>query len=150
MAKAKSTVWNLTDVESRRRLMRHIGSLRGLWDVTFKERTKTRSLDQNSFYWIAVVTPFTDWLKESQGDNSITLEDAHEVLKQHILGVWELAGAKLTRSTRKLDTAEFSEYIEKCSAFLAEYCEIAVIDSSLFFEARERGEVIDTRIRKIG
>lgn len=132
-------VLNLSDVAVKRELMSRIGALRGLYDVEIKARKRTRSLDQNSYYWVAVVQPFTDWLREEYGDPNVSREQAHELLKRTILGMKEKYirdGVKLEiiPDSRSLDTQEFSDYIEGCAKFLSEFCEIIICPSELYFE----------------
>jgi hypothetical protein len=125
-----SEIWNLAEPSEKHRLMRQISSLpAGLYDVLIKPRRFTRSLEQNSYYWVAVVAPFVEWLKEHYGDPHITAEQAHEMLKVKILGLQH--GVLVPRS-KTLDVEEFSHYIEGAAAWLAEFCEIVVIPSDLF------------------
>ncbi len=130
-----SEIWNLAETSEKHRLMRQISSLpAGLYDVLIKPRRFNRSLDQNAYYWVAVVAPFTEWLKEHYGDPHITSEQAHEMLKVKVLG---LEHGVLVPRTKTLNTKEFSDYIESVAAWLAEFCEIVVIPSDLFFIERE-------------
>lgn len=125
----------MDDLEIKRQIMSKIGTLKGVWELSLKRRRYNRSLDQNAYYWVAVVTPFVHWLKDEWGD-SIEPEQAHEMLKHKILGVKykEVAGESLpiVPSTRVLDVEEFSVYVEKCAAWLAEFCGIVVVPSEVF------------------
>lgn len=148
MSKANRTTWLLTDVASRRRLMQHIGSLRGLWDVTFKQRVRTRSLNQNSYWWAAVIPPWLEYLREQYGDPTITKEQAHVALKTILMGTKDKAlpsgqVVEIVPDTHDLDQIAFSQLIEQAAQWLGEFCEIAVIPSEAFFE--ERNE----RLRKV-
>ena len=137
---------NLSDVETKRRLMQKIGGLQGLWDVTLKQRKRTRSLNQNAYYFAALVAPWTEWLREQSGDPSITSEQAHAELKRAVLGTREIVRKdtgeiiELTRTSHNLDTAEFAEFIEGAARFLAEFAGIVVIPSELFFEEKQSGK----------
>lgn len=88
--------------------------------------------------------PFAHWLRENYGDESITLEDAHDVLKRQILGVrTKTLGdggecIEIPASTRVLDKVEFSDYLEKCAAWLAEFCGIVVLSSDLYWESKDQ------------
>lgn len=130
---------NLSDPTVKRELMTQIGRLTGLYEFYLKPRKRTRSLDQNAYYWAAVVTPFTDWLREVYGDSKIDKEQAHEMLKVKILGLQEkeIDGETISLIPRSktLTVEEFSEYIEKCAAWLAEFCEIVVVPSEMFYES---------------
>lgn len=118
--------------------MSEIGRLSGPHEVLIKPIKRTRSLDQNAYYWAAVVAPFTEWLREQYGDNSIDKEQAHEMLKVKILGLKEHQidneTLYLIPRSKTLKTDEFSEYVEKCAAWLSEFANIVVIPSDLFYE----------------
>lgn len=133
---------NLSDPSVKRQMMAEIGRLTGLYEYYLKPRKRTRSLDQNSYYWSAVVQPFTDWLREVYGDNSIDKEQAHDMLKVKILGLQEkeIDGEllRLIPRSRTLTVEEFGEYIEKCAAWLAEFCEIVVVPSEMFYESEQK------------
>lgn len=142
-SKAPVEVLDLSDVATKRKLMSKISVLTGLWEVSIKPRKITRTLNQNAYYFAAVVAPFTDWLKEQYGDPQITSEQAHEMLKVKILGLDEklIDGTgevlKLIPRSKTLDTFEFGQYIDKCAEWLATFCGIVVLDSELFYESKE-------------
>lgn len=121
-----------------------IGRLSGLYEFYLKPRKRTRSLDQNAYYWKAVVEPFTNWLREVYGDSQIDKEQAHEMLKVKILGLQEkeIDGEtlRLIPRSKTMTVEEFSEYIEKCAAWLAEFCEIIVVPSEMFYEGETLGK----------
>ncbi len=130
----KAEIWNLTETSEKHRLMRQISRLPpGLYAVLIRAKRPRRTLDQNAYYFAAVVTPFQEWLIENWGE-SVTLEQAHDTLKLAILEVPEVEGIKVMPRSKTLDKAEFSLYIEKCIEFLATRCDIAVIPSDLFYE----------------
>lgn len=135
---------NLSDPTVKRELMTQIGRLTGLYEFYLKPRKRTRSLDQNAYYWKAVVEPFTDWLREVYGDSQVDKEQAHEMLKVKTLGLQEkeIDGETLSLIPRSktLTVEEFSEYIEKCAAWLAEFCEIIVVPSEMFYEGETLGK----------
>lgn len=130
----------MDDLPAKRELMSRIGSLSGLWEVHLKPRRRTRTLNQNAYYWSAVVQPFTTWLHDAYGDPSISKEQAHELLKTRVLGMKELLNEKTGRiiqiipDSRNLETVEFAHFIEGCAKFLAEFCNVVVLSSDLFFE----------------
>lgn len=135
-----SLIVNLSDREVKRKLMSEIGRLSGPYEILIRQVKRTRSLDANAYYFATVCTPFRDWLREIYGDNGFTAEQAHEMLKVKILGLDErkIEGtdesiAIIPRS-KTLSVEEFSEYIEKCIAWLASFCNIVVIPSDLFYE----------------
>jgi hypothetical protein len=133
-------VLNFDNPDVKRRLMRRIGSLTGLYEVSIRRRKKTRSLNANSYYHVAVCAPFCEWLREQWGDPTITHTQAHELLKKQVLGVKELEKdgeiLELIPTSHDMDQVEFGQFIEKCAAFLAEFCSIVVIPPELFFEGK--------------
>lgn len=144
MMKNESLVLNLSDLDTRRRLMQKIGGLSGLWEVTLKERKRTRSLDANRYYFAAVCEPFRSWLSEQYGEE-VDIDQAHEALKARVLGTDAVVDretgdviAELSRRTKTMDTGEFSDYIERCARFLAEFANIVVIPSEEFWESKDK------------
>lgn len=141
--KAAVTVLNLSDLSTKRRLLQKIQMLSGLYEVSIKPRKLTRSLNANAYYFVAAATPFRDWLREQYGDDRITTEQAHEMLKVKILGLDEklVEGTsevlRLIPRSKTLDRSEFADYVDKCAAWLAEFCGIVVLPPELFFERRE-------------
>lgn len=131
-SKEPPLVLNMDDPEVKRRLMLQISTLRGLWELNLRPRKLVRNLQQNKYYWVAVVTPFRDWLREAYGDSWITAEQAHEMLKERILGGREISLGTLPPTTTTLNTAQFAEYVDKAAAWLAEFCNIVIIPSDLF------------------
>lgn len=133
-------ILNLSDLETKRCLMAKIGTLTGLYEVSLKPRKLTRSLNQNAYYWAAIVQPFVMWLRAEWGDPSISTEQAHMELKRAVLGVREKVNERtgdvmeLLPTSHNLDTAEFTQFIEGASKFLAETCGIVVLPSELFHE----------------
>lgn len=130
-------VLNLDDLDTKRRLMAKIGTLRGLYEVHLKPRKLTRSLNQNAYYFSAIVHPFAAWLTEEWGE-TITTEQAHVQLKIAIIGMKTKVNKQtgeemeMVPRSRALNTAEFSEYIEKCIEFLGRVAGILVVPSDLY------------------
>lgn len=139
MGELKSVV-NMDDVPTKRRFMQKVQTMTGLWEIQMKPRRFTRSLSQNAYYWAAVVTPFTEWLRGEWGDSDVKPEQAHELLKHKVLGSLELTNKQtgevieITRSSRTLDSYEFGEFIEKAAAWLAEFTGIVVLTPEMFYE----------------
>lgn len=144
MAETLKQVINMDSLQTKRRFMQKVQTMTGLWEISMKPRRFTRSLSQNSYWWAAVVSPFCDWLRSEWGDSSITLEQAHEVLKQKVLGTKELVNKRtgevieITQSSKTLDTHEFGEFIENAAAWLAEFTGIVVLAPELFWEQPEK------------
>jgi|ERR1044071_4790969 hypothetical protein len=143
-AETLKSVVNMDDVSTKRRFMQKVQTMKGLWEISMKPRRFTRSLNQNAYYWVAIVTPFTEWLRNEWADSNITLEQAHEALKEKVLGTKELIRKdtgeviEITRSSRTLDTHEFGEFIENAAAWLAEFTGIVVLSPDLFWEQPEK------------
>lgn len=137
------SIVDMDDVPTKRQFMQAVQTMTGLWEIQMKQRRFTRSLNQNRYYWSAVVTPFTEWLRKEWGDNDVQLEQAHELLKHKILGARELVNKKtgdvieITRSSRTLDTTEFGEFIDKAAAWLAEFTGIVVLAPEMFRDKPE-------------
>lgn len=136
--KEPALVLNLSDLETKRRLMQKIGAMSGLWEVTIKQRKLTRSLDANAYYWVAFCQPLAAWLTEQSGE-TFSKDDAHDYLKMRFLNrefINKATGEliEVPGSTTKLDTGEFSDYLEKCAQWMAEFCEIVVLPSKMFYE----------------
>lgn len=137
-------VVNFDDLGAKRRFMQMAQRLKGLQEVSINPRKKTRSLNANAYYWAAVVQPFTEWLRDEWGDPAITTEQAHTVLKKQVLGakekVIESTGEviELIPTTHDMDKYDFADYLDKASAWLAEFCGIVVLSSDLFWESSEK------------
>jgi hypothetical protein len=135
-------VLNMDDLKVKRDLMQFVGSLKGLWEVKFKVRKRTRSLDANRYYFVAVVSPFCQWLRENEGDPTITTEQAHIALKCAVLDTKRIVNKEsglvieLPPSTHDMDTEQFSIYIEMAAKFLAEFCSIVVLPPEMFAETK--------------
>lgn len=136
-------VLNFDSVETKRRFMQKVQKLRGLHEVSIQPRKKTRSLNANAYYWAAYVAPFTEWLQDEWGDPTITTEQAHTVLKKHVLGVKERVLStgepiELIPTTHDMDKDDFAIYLDKAKEWLREFAGILVLDSDLFWESKEK------------
>lgn len=133
---------NLDSRDERLKLMAHVGTLRGVCEVSIKPVKKTRSLNANAYYWSAVVSPFLSWLRENEGDPSIDKEQAHVMLKCAVLGTKPvmMPGTgeviEMPPRTFNMKSDEFSQYVEKAILWLAEFANISVIPSELFYETK--------------
>lgn len=95
--------------------------------ISFKLKGKKRSNNQNSFYWGVVVDMIMKRLNDLGHD--LTPEETHDFLKGRF-NFKEIEAVadhfiEVPRSTSRLDTLEFIEYIEKiqvwASTFLGLY-----------------------------
>ena len=118
-------VINFDQPRDRHRLRDVLGTLGGKHRVRITRHRRTRSINQNAYYWAVVVASFHQFLSE-QGD-SYTAEDCHEMLKfkhlretavDHSTG--EVLG-EFVKSTATLNTMEFAEYVDRCIAWLGEF-----------------------------
>src|SRR5688500_5071587 len=87
-------VVNMDSVNTNRQFMQKVQTMTGLWEIQMKPRKAVRSLSQNAYYWVAVVTPFTEWLRGEWGDSGIQVDQGHEILKQKVLGTLEIVNKK--------------------------------------------------------
>lgn len=83
------------------------------WFYAVSPWKNIRSTDQNAYYW---------WLLQLIQDHTgIDKEEIHEKMKMQYLSVAVPAGQlPYCRSTSKLDTKEFTDYIENVKNFMAE------------------------------
>ena len=135
---------NFDDLEAKRRLLAKIGQLRGLWEITLKQRTKTRSRNANNYYWASYIPGWLEWLREASGEPWITKEQAHEELKRRVLGTQDVVDretgeviATVVPSTHDMDKHEFGEYLDRAAEFLASFCGIVVLSSDMYFDGVE-------------
>lgn len=148
MPKAETVTLDFNDIAVRRQFMGHVGTLKGLWDVTLKERKRTRSLDANAYYWAAYIPYWHEWLKEASGEPWITKEQAHKMLVKHVLGVKPIVNQatgevidEIIPETHTMDTEEFNQYLERAAEFMASFCEIAVMPAESFYEPPAKGKI---------
>lgn len=82
------------------------------YSVTIREPKKSRSINQNKYYWtlVNILSPHTGY----------SPDDLHDVLKVKFLGVREIQFKGNTyliaKSTAGLTTKEFTEYLDKVHA----------------------------------
>ena len=99
-------------------------------EVTIQRKKKHRSSPQNRYYHGVVVEMIRSGMKD-MGDD-VTQEQVHEFLKWRFLRaqrVDESTGELLYEyagSTASLSTIEFSEYVEKCCQFAAEFLGVSI------------------------
>lgn len=115
---------DLSERADRLILSSFVSSLRGKQRVSAQSMRGGRTYQQNRYYFGVVVKAFEEFLRE-QGQH-FTKEECHNFLRYRFLrkSVCDLATGELlgetTPSTTSLQIDEFSEYIEKCIAYLGE------------------------------
>lgn len=93
--------------------------------VTIEAEKKRRTLSQNAYYH-ACITPvvaylLTEAMRKLQPEaDPVSDEEAHEALKKRFLGQELVCGLPVVRSTTRLSTVGFSDYVERCRMFAAE------------------------------
>lgn len=132
----KEQTVDFSDPGTRQLFFGFLKTLEGKYRVTVTKYRKNRTKDQNSWYHVAIVEPFREWLIETGIEvdgREPDHDDAHEMLRDRFLperdavnkATGEVFG-KRRPTTTDLNTKEFSEYCERCSRWMAEFCGIAV------------------------
>lgn len=103
----------------------------GNYTVIVEKRKKKRSLSQNNYYFL-LVAMIRDRLIDLGHD--VDSETTHEMLKGRLLYsemIDENSGEiiKIPRSTKKLGTSEFMDYIEDVKRFSAEVLDLVLPDA---------------------
>jgi hypothetical protein len=83
-------------------------------EVVLRKQKSTRSINQNNYYWGVVL--------ELLSDNGNTPDEWHEMCRQMFLKSFKTVNNKeieFARSTTKLNTTEFEEYLEKIRRWAA-------------------------------
>lgn len=110
----------LVDFSKRPDKERLYNTLKGLREVPYQVELKvlkdTRSNNQNRYYWGVMIAILSD-------HTGFTPEEMHYELKKRFLKYFKALPtgeqAELVKSTRKLDTKEFEDYMEKIRIFSA-------------------------------
>lgn len=104
-------------VADREQFDRYLTSLQGMVEVVVKKWRKNRSLDQNAWYWGVILRLIAD----HTGYDS---NELHEIYKIRFLESREVdfEGTRyhIIKTTTKLSTVEFGEYLEKVIQHAAE------------------------------
>ena len=103
----------------------------GNYTVIVEKRKKIRSTQSNRYYWL-LVAMIRDRLIDLGHD--VDSETTHEMLKGRLLYsemIDENSGEiiKIPRSTKKLGTSEFMDYIEDVKRFSAEVLDLVLPDA---------------------
>lgn len=116
--KATGTTFILRDERILSRCIEFMGRLIAgpeTYEVQIRPHKKKRSNPQNNLYW--------QWLGLLAKETGHTSEQLHEVFKRELLprDYITLAGVEkeVAKTTTKLSTAEFTDYLEQIAAFAA-------------------------------
>jgi hypothetical protein len=103
---------------------RHFGEGKRV-SIEVEPEKNLRTLSQNAYYH-AVVVPviahiLTERLRKEDPDCAdISHDEAHDALKRHILGKVIAGGIEVVRSTTRLSTIGFSDFVERARQIAAE------------------------------
>ena len=92
----------------------YLSALEGPVRVTVGKRKKSRSDNQNRYYWGCVV-------KIAGDEFGYSSEEMHDAFKCLFLRREEPGKPMTLGSTAKMSTAEFSEYVEGCRRWCSEH-----------------------------
>ncbi len=106
----------------------------GRWVLALRKYRKSRTTQQNGYYWGCVIPAVIDGLLDMGFDrNALTSESVHELLKSKFLKYeieGELSGEfiTMTKSTSDHSTTEFNDYIADIQQWSAEFLGIIIAD----------------------
>lgn len=96
--------------ENQSKYLVHLSKLEGKeFELTIRQKKSQRSLNQNAYYWSVVI----EILRDHFGYEEDESEEVHDGLKLKFLRIHEGKALETVRSTTKLNTAEFEDYLEK-------------------------------------
>lgn len=111
-------------LDDRWAYVRHLAHLEGKRvEVIVQPWRKARSDQQNAYYWAVVISLISE-------ETGYTSEEAHESMKMLFLRVpGEKGMPDRVKSTKDLNTAEFSEYVESIKRWAAEKLNVYIPDA---------------------
>lgn len=141
-------IFDLTDSNVKRELLRQIGLLRTKVRVRINDARRGRTNQQNKWYHSCIVKSFSDYWSDVSGE-PVTAEQAHEWLADKFLTYTvtnEDTGEfiEITKSTSKLNTKEMVDYCELCRNYLAESCHVIVPDPDPNWKSNDNDTQRDT------
>ena len=86
--------------------------------VTLEPFRQTRSTKANALYWVAVIPAVADHLSIGR-ELPVSKDDAHYALKRAFLGMEDSPLGPIPKSTKTLDSEQFSDYITRIVAHAA-------------------------------
>jgi hypothetical protein len=103
-------------IDRKSDFLAYLRGLKGAVEVIVKKHRRTRTLDQNAYYWVAITPKVAEHLTRI-GGRQYSPEEAHEVLKLEFnpKRVTTLQGVEgvIGGSTATMDSFQFSIYLEK-------------------------------------
>lgn len=121
----------LINDEVKKNCIDHIQSLDGVYRVTVEKYKKNRSNAQSRLYWL--------WLGIIGNDTGNSPEDLHEIMKLRFLGTEKIQSMgysiEIARSTTKLSTQEFTDYLDKIDTLMRSIDIILPHPADLYYEA---------------
>lgn len=116
-------------IVQKRVMRKYFGELKdGSYKITIKQG-KRRSNRANRYYWGVVINLVLEGLKDAGFDTIRNADDAHEVCKSLFLKeTEEHKGIKIekVRSSRKLTSKEFEEYITHITIWAFDYLNVII------------------------
>jgi hypothetical protein len=98
----------------------HVKSLKdGQYFVTVQKQKKTRSLNQNGYYFGVVVAMIAEKL-------GYTPDETHQSLRTQFLSEKHESGLSRIKSTSELSTVEFEKYLEVVRMFASEFLNLYI------------------------
>ena len=99
-----------------------------------KKRKQIRSLQQNAYYHSVICKLISD-------HTGYEHEEMHQILAEMFLS-YEKDGRSFTRSTTKLKTAEFEDYLERCRRWAAMelqvYCPLPNEPNNFYYQLPDK------------
>lgn len=124
-------IYNLDKPTQRTSLMNVINAWTGMVRVSIKKAHRGRTLNQNGYYWAAILPAIRDGMEEMWGEN-LSVDEVHLFLRSRFLDkpvVNRETGEQMgstAGSTAKLDVSEFVTYLDSCIKFAGEYLNVEV------------------------
>lgn len=115
---------DLDDMRAKRAFVTEIGSMTGMWQFAWKPYRERMSERARGYYFKVICQALVNYVRD-QGEH-MTKDQAHAKLKEKNLPAAQFVNAQtgeietIPPSISRFDTAEGSEYIEKCIVWLAE------------------------------
>jgi len=103
-------------------------------EIVIQPKKKTRSNQQNRFYWSVVVALIKEGFV-NMGHEDVTAEDVHSFLKSRFLSK-EIVNndtgeiVNIPTGTSNLSTTDFMTFIDKCMKFASEYLGVVIPEPS--------------------